>query len=208
MTKKHSIISYAILFSLILLVGCVEEVKSPKASFTISSNDRNFSFNSTSFDEDGKIVNFTWFIDDDIISYEKNVSYTFSDYGTYQIKLIVIDNQALQDSYEKQIEVINNSILSTNFYGLWQWSDENQTGNWSFYRNNSLKSEFRGKYGANVKDWWKWKINGTDEICFTQPSDEKLVSACYKFEFLDNHTILRVTYQGNTADWYKISDNP
>ena len=69
-------------------------------------------FNSTSYDTDGVITNYTWSIYDEtyhttIKFYSQNFSYTFPDDGNYEISLTVIDNDGAWDTMSKEIVVSN-----------------------------------------------------------------------------------------------------
>ncbi len=84
-----------------------------------------------------------------------------------------------------------------------------QVGFWMFYENDTMKTVWRGVFpggelGSENVVWWRYFINGT-KLCFSSPSDPLLNSACYDYEFLENFTHLRVTYQGLTMDWYKMN---
>ncbi len=61
-------------------------------------------FNSTSFDPDGSIVNYTWYFGDSI-SYEMNPTYQYDDNGIYSVMLEVIDNEGRVDTVAKMIPV-------------------------------------------------------------------------------------------------------
>lgn len=89
--------------------------------------------------------------------------------------------------------------------GEWRWEGNNQTGRWVFYENGSMLAEFTGKFaGAKSITWWKYEVKG-DQICFTEPSNPLLTPGCYVYEFLENYTVLKVTYKNHVAYWYKVS---
>jgi len=202
---KETVIASIILlfFGFIFFSGCVDENQSPQASFsiypTIVQKNSRFFLNSTSYDPDGIIENFTWYINDQPIGYSSNITYNLSENGSYIIKLVIIDDKGLTDSYEKSIMLGDSETIKERFIGSWEWSGNNQTGLWVFYQNNSLKSSFTGIGGASVTDWWHFEINES-QICF-MPSDPRLKSGCYMFEFRSNYSTLIVTEGGNSAEW-------
>lgn len=190
-------------FGLIFFSGCVDENKSPQASFyiypTIVQKNSKFFLNSTSSDPDGIIENFTWFINYQIIGHGSNITYTLNENGSYIIKLVVTDDKGLTDIDEKFIMLGSSEAIKERFIGSWEWSGNNQTGLWIFYQNNSLKSTFTGITAINIV-WWHFEINEST-ICFGEPSNPKFKSGCYTFEFKSNYSILIVTEGGNSAEW-------
>jgi len=195
-----------IFFGLIFFSGCVDENQSPQASFsiypTIAQKNSNFFLNSTSYDPDGTIENFTWFINYQIIGYGSNITYTLNDNGSYIIKLVITDDKGLTDFDEKFIMLGNSEAIKERFIGSWGWSGNNQTGLWIFHQNNSLKSTFTGIGGATNVVWWHFEINES-KICFGEPSNPKLKSGCYTFEFKSNYSTLLVIDGGNSAEWQR-----
>ena len=79
-------------------------------------------FNSTSYDLDGFIVNYTWDFGDGNVSYEKNTTHKYADDGTYNVTLTIIDDDGAQDNISKVITVINTPPIA-NF----TWYPENPT---------------------------------------------------------------------------------
>ena len=209
MIQRNIVIVAIILLSLVVsfFSGCVDDNQSPNSSFTIYPNilqkNSPFFLNSSSYDPDGFIENYSWFINDMLIGYDSNMTYTLYENGSFSVKLEVIDDNGLKDISEKIIIIGDPEIIKEKFLGLWEWSGNNQTGKWIFYQNNSLKTTFKG-LAASVTYWWHFQINGS-EICFSEPSNDKLFSGCYIFEFMDSYQTLKVTYDGNTEFWYKSS---
>jgi PKD repeat protein len=195
-------------FALVSFTGCFDDNISPVALFSMypESIQKNSTIllNSSSFDEDGIITNISWFCNDELIGYTTNVSYFIAENGSYTFTLIVEDDQGEKDSIEKSIIVGSTDDLKEYFIGSWEWSGNNQTGLWIFYQNNSLKSTFTGIGGATVTYWWRFEVNGSSQICFDEPSDPKLSSACYEFEFKDNFSTVIFTTDGSSAEWHKI----
>jgi len=64
-------------------------------------------FNSTSYDKDGYIVNYTWNFGDGSIGYGRNVSHEYADNGIYQVTLTVYDNEDAFNKITKEIEIYN-----------------------------------------------------------------------------------------------------
>jgi parallel beta-helix repeat protein len=80
----------------------------PTASFTINptnpfTND-NIRFESTSTD-DGTIQNYTWNMDDGTKRYGESITYTFTDSGTYDVRLKVTDDKGATDAKTKSVSV-------------------------------------------------------------------------------------------------------
>ena len=71
-------------------------------------------FNSTSFDSDGFIVNWTWDFGDGNFSYFENATHQYVDYDDYIVNLTVKDNEDATDSVEQVVSVIN-SLPVANF---------------------------------------------------------------------------------------------
>mgnify|MGYP006273751545 CR=1 FL=1 len=203
-------ISIVLIISIALLSvsGCFDDNQPPVSSFTIFPENVNKNstiyLNSTSTDADGSIENVTWYCNEQFIGNVSNITYFIEENGSYTFTLIVEDNEGLTDSSEKSIIVGSADSLKEYFIGSWEWSGNNQTGLWIFYQNNTLKSTFQGIGGASVTYWWHFEVNSSSEICFNQPSDPKLNSGCYDFEFKDDYTTLLVNSEGNTAEWHKI----
>ncbi len=65
---------------------------------------KTISFNSTSYDSDGYIVNWTWNFGDGNISYGENVSHVYVEHGIYNVSLTVIDNDG--DFSTKKIKLV------------------------------------------------------------------------------------------------------
>ncbi len=61
-------------------------------------------FNSTSYDRDGVIVNYTWNFGDNTTAYGRNVSHVYPQHGIYNVTLTVTDDD--NDSSTKKIELV------------------------------------------------------------------------------------------------------
>jgi len=96
------------------LFGRGNETIPPVANFTYTPIDiktgEQVIFNSTSYDSDGYIVNWTWSFGDGNFAYEENATHTYWDDGTYTINLTVMDNSSLNASIEKIATVTNQDI--------------------------------------------------------------------------------------------------
>ncbi|MBC7080659.1 MAG: tandem-95 repeat protein [Thermoplasmatales archaeon] len=75
-------------------------------------------FNSTSYDVDGNIVNWTWNFGDGSFAYEENTTHQYSSVGTYDVNLTVTDNLGTKSSILKQINVskLNNPPIANDDY--------------------------------------------------------------------------------------------
>jgi hypothetical protein len=62
-------------------------------------------FNSTSFDEDGPLVNWTWVFDDGMLLYGESVSRTFLTPGTITVQLTVEDSDGVLATHGEQFEI-------------------------------------------------------------------------------------------------------
>ncbi|MBC7128445.1 MAG: PKD domain-containing protein [Thermoplasmatales archaeon] len=84
----------------------------PVANFTwepLSPTDLdNITFNaSSSYDLDGYIVNYTWQFGDGSIAYGEIVQHRYTDNGTYNVTLSIIDDDGGENNITKSIEVLN-----------------------------------------------------------------------------------------------------
>ncbi|MCF6270143.1 MAG: PKD domain-containing protein [Melioribacteraceae bacterium] len=71
---------------------------------------------SKSFDSDGKITNYEWRIDNNVISNKAKLTYKFDNAGTHYITLFVTDNSDVNNSIsEKSIVVYVNSSPTVNY---------------------------------------------------------------------------------------------
>jgi PKD repeat protein len=197
----------------VVLLGCTDDSHKPIASFTIQPltpqiNTTVF-FNSTSMDTKYDIVSYQWYINEEFIEDKINITFSFETNGSYNISLKVRNSQGISDSYSETLIIGQDVKAKQKLIGLWQWSGNNQLGNWTFYNNNTLKSVFtgvlpNGEYGANTTAYWNYAIDDS-YLYFTEPSNEYLDPAIYSYEFLDNDNLLRIGYDNYTADWYRIS---
>jgi len=94
-------------------------------------------FNSTSFDPDGFIVNWTWNIGNNSPSYGENIEYLFQLNGTYPIDLTVVDNDSNSDCCNTTLIIgpsevidINQSIFNRGFPVRHTWD-----GDWGAAQN-------------------------------------------------------------------------
>ncbi len=79
-------------------------------------------FNSTSYDLDGFIANYTWSFGDGSIAYGKNVTHKYADDGVYAVVLTITDDDGTQDNISRTITVLNTPPVA-NF----TWEPENPT---------------------------------------------------------------------------------
>jgi len=115
---------FVLLVSVALLVGilsgCTEQAnKEPKASFTVPTNtdvNSEILFTDTSTDEDGTIAEWYWEFGDDTNSTEQNPEHTYTEIGTYTVKLTVTDNEGATDALEKSVIITLMDIVETAIY--------------------------------------------------------------------------------------------
>jgi len=85
--------------------------ESPVANFTYEPADIETGvtifFNSTSYDPDGYLTNWTWEFSDGYIKYGENVTHQYDNNGTYTVTLTALDNENLNASIQKIIYVGN-----------------------------------------------------------------------------------------------------
>jgi len=90
----------------------------PTASFTYSplspTTANNIQFTDTSIDNDGNIVNWTWYFGDGAISYDQHPIHRFNDNGTYNVTLTILDDDGANDSSWSILNV-SNAIPVPNF---------------------------------------------------------------------------------------------
>ena len=67
----------------------------------------NITFTSISYDEDGEIINHTWYFGDGSISYEENPTHRYADNGVYTVTLLVVDDEWAFNYTQKRITVLN-----------------------------------------------------------------------------------------------------
>ena len=82
-----------------------ETVKPPTAIFTYSINELRVQFNDNSTDPENQIASRKWYFGDNKTSIATNPSHTYSQAGTYTVKLTVTDQGGLADSYSKSVTV-------------------------------------------------------------------------------------------------------
>lgn len=113
MNKKIIVFISIILLISIHINGCVdtgEEKKLyPIADFSYEPSETWLEeivfFNSTSYDPDGYITNWTWDFGDGNIAYGENVTHVYGTEKTYNVCLVVIDNENKYDSNEHNITI-------------------------------------------------------------------------------------------------------
>ena len=64
-------------------------------------------FNDTTVDNYGEVINRTWNFGDGNVSYARNTTHTYSDNGTYTVTLTVTDNCTATDMKTKEIRILN-----------------------------------------------------------------------------------------------------
>ncbi len=87
----------------------------PHADFTYNANGKNVFFDaSSSYDYDGNIISYDWDFGDGEIGTGMFVNYTYCCFNTYNVKLIVTDNDELTNETTKIITIFNDPPLSPN----------------------------------------------------------------------------------------------
>ena len=96
----------------------IEPNYAPVANFSYSPSNPTdldvINFTDLSYDSDGIIVNWTWSFGDGEISYEQNPQHQYADDGTYNVSLMVRDDDGATDSVTKQINVSNVAPVAVN----------------------------------------------------------------------------------------------
>ncbi len=64
-------------------------------------------FNDSSVDMDGEIVNRTWTFGDGTVSHERNATHRYSEKGVFTVTLTVIDDASAYNTTTRQVEVVN-----------------------------------------------------------------------------------------------------
>lgn len=99
--------------------GCVEEPenKTPVADFsytpTIVYVDTPVTFSDESTDEDGTISTWSWDFGDDATSSDQNPTHTYTEIGTYEVTLMVTDDEGAEHTTTQDIEVTLQDIVAT-----------------------------------------------------------------------------------------------
>ena len=80
----------------------------PHANFTYAANGKNVFFDaSSSYDIDGDIIFYNWTFGDGETGSGKYVNYTYCCFKTYNVKLVVTDNESLTNDTNKTITIYN-----------------------------------------------------------------------------------------------------
>ena len=94
----------------------LEEKNLPIPGFNVEPRTPLFSemiyFNSTSYDNDGVIVNWSWNFGDGNTSFEENTSHQYGKPGYYLVCLSVTDDTGLSNSTHKSIAVVDGLLLN------------------------------------------------------------------------------------------------
>jgi len=102
-------------------------------------------FNSTSYDNDGAIINWTWDFGDGNTAYDEFVTNTYWDDGVYTVNLTVMDNASATDSIEKTI-VVSNQAPTADFSFTPEYPSTNEEINFN--------DESADPDGIIVTWWW------------------------------------------------------
>jgi PKD repeat protein len=117
--RKKIILILTIFLISTSLTGCVDNVEdkklNPIADFSYEPSktwiENIVFFNSTSYDPDGYITNWTWDFGDGDVAYGENVSHMYKNYSIYDVTLVVKDNENKFDSIEYNISIYKYPFL-------------------------------------------------------------------------------------------------
>ena len=87
----------------------------PQVSFVVSSEGMSYNFNSTVSDLEGEVIVFEWYVNNDFVSSDKNISWLANASGMYEITLMVMDDGGLWSNITQEIEVTLSSSEPKNF---------------------------------------------------------------------------------------------
>lgn len=89
----------------------------PSADFKIlrlnTTNPNEIYFTDTSTDPDGYIVNWSWNLDDVIISSEQNLIHSYVENGFFNVSLTVVDNDGIHNTISKNVNITDNNAPET-----------------------------------------------------------------------------------------------
>jgi len=154
-------------------------------------------FNSTSYDIDGNIVNYTWQFGDGNFSYKKNPMHRYANNGIYNVTLIVKDDDGMVSKMVKKILILNNPPVSDFYFKIkknsvqfiqkssdldgiitnytWQFGD----GNFSYKKNPMHQYANNGIYNVTLivkdDDGMVSEKNASIKISNEAPSFEVIV---------------------------------
>lgn len=91
------------------LTTVTDENHPPVADFTYSPSDPSsldqITFGDSSYDPDGRIVNWTWDFGDGQFAYSRNATHSYSDRGDYVVVLAVRDDESIEGSTSRTVAV-------------------------------------------------------------------------------------------------------
>jgi len=156
------------------LFGRGNETIPPVANFTYTPIDiktgEQVIFNSTSYDSDGYIVNWTWSFGDGNFAYEENATHTYWDDGTYTINLTVMDNSNLYASIEKIVTLTNQEPTA----------DFTFTPEYPFVDDFIYFSDTSTDIDGDIVSWW-WSFG---DGYYSEVQNPK-----YSYDALGNYTV-------------------
>ncbi|MCD6299489.1 MAG: PKD domain-containing protein, partial [Thermoplasmata archaeon] len=112
----------------------------PNADFSYSPSNPTdldvITFTDLSIDQDGSIVNWTWNFDDGTVSYLQNPSHQYAENGTYNVMLIVTDDDGATGSIGKGVTINKLSIKEdTDSDGVYELAIDIDRDNSNGYEN-------------------------------------------------------------------------
>ncbi|MEM1513325.1 MAG: PKD domain-containing protein [Candidatus Thermoplasmatota archaeon] len=135
-------------------------IQSPVANFTIEPCcgiiGETIYFNSTSYDPDEDIINWTWDFGDGSIGYGEKTTHQYSAAGEYNVILTVTDTDGIKNSTNKTIKIYGRTSFTFTFYYGWNLITIPLT-----YEGNAsdLASLITQKTGANVLAIARWNAS-------------------------------------------------
>ena len=83
-----------------------ETMDPPTADFSYINSEYLVDFTDLSSDSDGSVISYNWDFGDEITSYLQNPTHIYMSAGTYSVNLIVTDDDGIEDSVTKNVEVV------------------------------------------------------------------------------------------------------
>jgi len=158
-------------------------------------------FDSTSFDSDGDIVNFTWDFGDTTGTYGGHVSHQYSDNNTYTVRLTIRDNDGATDYKEHTVNVSNEPPVAGFTYN----PPEPSTSDIVYFNSTSYDSDGiivnwtwslgDGNYSYTENMTHQYNANGSYTVNLTIRDDDNATSYDEQFVYVGNeHPIANFTF--------------
>ncbi|GAA0371238.1 hypothetical protein GCM10009092_39490 [Bowmanella denitrificans] len=121
------------------LFGGVGDNQPPVASFSVSTNGLTVNLQDSSTD-DGGVVSWNWQFGDGQTSTQQNPSHTYASSGSYQINLTVADQQGLQNSTSRTVNVSDGNNGGCNGVPAWSATTSYQAGDKVVYNGRTYEA--------------------------------------------------------------------